>query len=39
MHVNYNKTNGKVNYTEFELFERCTKSHFPNIDHATYHDN
>ena len=38
-HDNYNKSNAKNNATEFELFERCNKSHFPNIDNNTYYDN
>ena len=27
------------NFTDFELFERCNKSHFPNIDNSTYYYN
>ena len=25
--------------SKFEYFERCSKSHFPNIDNKTYYEN
>ena len=33
------KINTVDNIKDIEYFERCNKSHFPNIDNATYHSN
>ena len=36
MHEKYNSTSGQ--YRSWELFERCSKSHFPNMDNSTYYN-